>query len=185
MIDLKFLRENAEKVTAGAASKNITIDVSKILELDEKFRNLNVEVQNLRAERNKAAQERNIDRGREIKQQLDGLETELTNLETQLNDLTSQIPALPKDDVKVGKNDTENDVIKTIGEINQFSFKPLDHVELGTKLDIIDIERAAKVSGARYYYLKNEGALLEFALIRFALEKLTKKDLLQLSHQQW
>lgn len=175
MIDLKFLRENAEKVTAGAASKNITIDVSKILELDEKFRNLNVEVQNLRAERNKAAQERNIDRGREIKQQLDGLETELTNLETQLNDLTSQIPALPKDDVKVGKNDTENDVIKTVGDVTQFSFKPLDHVELGTKLDIIDIERAAKVSGARYYYLKNEGALLEFALIRFALDKLTEK----------
>ncbi len=175
MIDLKFLRENSEKVATGSASKNITIDVSKILELDERYRSLSTEVQNLRAERNNVAKERNIERGREIKQQLDGLESELASFETQLNDLTSQIPAIPKDDVKVGVNDTENDVIKTVGEIPQFSFKPLDHVELGTRLDIIDIERAAKVSGARYYYLKNQGAQLEFALIRFAMEKLTEK----------
>lgn len=175
MIDLKFLRENPEKVSKGASSKNIQIDVSKILEFDEKFRNLNIEVQGLRAERNIAAKERNIEKGKEIKGKLDGLETELSSLETQLSELTSQIPALPKEDVKVGKNDTENDVINTVGEIPQFGFKPLDHVELGVKLDIIDIERAAKVSGSRYYYLKNEGALLEFALTQFAMKKLMEK----------
>lgn len=175
MIDLKFLRENSEKVQQGAAAKNIEIDVNNILELDEKFRNLNIQVQNLRAERNSAAKERNIERGKEIKQQLDGLETELTNLETQLDELTSQIPALPKEDVKVGKNDSENDVIKSVGEIPNFGYTPKDHVELGESLNIIEIERAAKVSGARFYYLKNEGAILEFALVRFALDKLTHK----------
>jgi len=175
MVDLKYIRENSDKVQQGAASKNITIDVSNILKVDEKYRTLSVEVQNLRAERNNAAKERNIERGREIKQQLDGLEPELSSFETQLNELTSQIPAIPRDDVKVGKNDTENDVIKTVGEVPSFGFKPKDHLELGESLDIIDVARASKVSGARFAYLKNEGAILEFALVRFAMDKLMDK----------
>ncbi|MDO8269903.1 MAG: serine--tRNA ligase [Candidatus Levybacteria bacterium] len=175
MVDIKFIRENPEKIRLGAVSKNVEIDVSKILELDEKFRDLNIEVQNLRAERNQAAKDRNIERGREIKAKLDGLETELSSLEIELNELILQIPAIPKDDVKVGKNDSENDVIKTVGEIPQFSFKPKDHLELGELLDIIDVERATKVSGARFAYLKNEGALLEIALVRFAMDKLVQK----------
>lgn len=175
MIDLKFLRENPEKVRTGASSKNIDIDVSKILEVDEKFRSLSTEVQILQAERNVAAKERNIEQGKEIKIKLDGLETDLASLGNELNELISKIPAIPKDDIKVGKNDSENDVIKTVGEIPQFDFKPKDHIELGESLGIIDIERAAKVSGARFYYLKNEGALMEFALIRYAMDKLIEK----------
>lgn len=175
MIDLKLIRENPEKVKQGAVSKNIDIDIDKLLQIDEQVRTLGIEVQNLRAERNNAAKERNIDRGREIKAKLDELEPQLSDLENQLNDLLLQIPAIPKDDVKIGKNDTENDVIKTVGEIPQFSFTPKDHLELGEKLDIIDIERAAKVSGARYYYLKNEGVLLELALVQYAMQKLMKK----------
>lgn len=175
MVDLKFLRENPEKVKKGALSKNIDIDVEKILQLDTKLREVSTEVQKLQAERNAVARERNIERGREIKTQLDGLESEQSGLSSQLEELTSQIPALPKDDVKVGRNDTENDVIKTVGEIRQFSFKIRDHLELGEILDIIDVTRAAKVSGARYYYLKNEGALLELALVRYAIDKLMPK----------
>lgn len=175
MFDIKFLRENPDRIKEGASSKNVEIDVSKILELDEKFRNLNIEVQNLRAERNDAAKNRDIEKGREIKGQLDGLENELHETEKSLDQLLLQIPALPKDDVKKGKNDTENDVIRTEGQITQFPFKPKDHVELGESLKIIDIERAAKVSGARFYYLKNEGALLEFALLQYAMDKLRIK----------
>ena len=175
MIDLKFLRENPEKVTEGAKSKNIEIDISKILEVDTKFRELSIEVQNLRAERNVAAKNRDIEKGKDVKTQLDGLETEFSSLENQLNELTSRIPALPKEDVKKGQNDTENEVIKTVGEIPKFAFTPKDHLDLGESLDIIDVERAAKVSGTRFNYLKNEGALLEFALIHFALDKLLGK----------
>lgn len=175
MIDLKNLRENSQKVQDGASSKNIDIDVVKILELDDQYRSLSTEVQNLRAERNSAAKERNIEKGKEIKARLEGLESQLTDVEQELNSLLTKIPALPKDDVKVGKNDTENDVIKTVGNIPKFSFAPKDHVELGERLGIIDIERAVKVSGARFYYLKNEGALLELALLRYALDKLTAK----------
>lgn len=175
MLDLKFIRENPEKVQEGARSKGVEVDVSQIIKLEEKQRNLLTEVQNLRAERNLAAKERNIEKGKEIKVKLDGQEAELYGLENQLNELLLKIPAIPKDDVKTGKNDTENEVIKTVGEIKKFNFIPKDHVELGKNLDIIDIERAAKVSGARFSYLKNEGALLEFALVQFAFEVLVKE----------
>jgi len=175
MIDLKFIRDNPEKVSDGARSKNIQIDVSKILELDDNYRKLSIEVQNLRAERNVAAKNRDIEKGKEIKRKLDGLEAELSSLENKLNEETFQIPNLPKDDVKKGQNDRENEVIKTVGEIPKFTFTPKDHLELGERLDIIDVERAAKVSGTRFAYLKNEGALLEFALIRFAMDKLVEK----------
>lgn len=175
MIDLKFLRENPDKVVEGAQSKNVEIDISKILELDDKLRTLNIEVQNLRAERNEAAKNRDIEKGKEIKNKLDGLEKRLNEAEKSLNELLLQIPALPRDDVKKGVNDKENDVIKTVGQIKEFAFKPKDHVELGEALGIIDIERAAKVSGARFYYLKNEGAILEFALLQYAMDKLRIK----------
>jgi seryl-tRNA synthetase len=175
MIDLKFLRENSAKVKQGAASKNIDIDTDSILAIDNKLKDINIEVQKLRAERNVAAKNRDIERGREIKAKLDELEPQLSSLETELNTLLIQIPAIPKDDVKKGVNDTENDVIKTVGEVPQFSFKAKDHLELGETLDIIDVTRAAKVSGARFGYLKNEGAMLELAILRFAVDKLTEK----------
>lgn len=172
MIDIRYIRENPQKIVEGASSKNIQIDVSKILEIDEQQKALSIEVQNLRAERNAVSKERNIERGREIKQKLDELEPKLTDLELQLQEMLLQIPALPKDDVKRGLNDTENDVVKTIGDIPQFGFKAKDHLEIGELLDIIDVTRAAKVSGARFAYLKNEGAVLEFAIVQFAMDTL-------------
>ncbi len=175
MVDIRFIRENSQKIVDGANSKNISIDVNKILEIDEQLKALSIEVQNLRAERNVVSKERNIERGREIKVELDGLEPRLDDLEIQLKELLLTIPAMPKDDVKIGKNDTENDVISTVGQIPNFNFKPLDHVELGEKLGIIDIDRAAKVSGARFAYLKNEGAVLEFAIVQFAMDTLRSK----------
>lgn len=175
MIDLKFIRENKDAVRDGARAKNVDIDVDKILELDEKFRQLSVEVQNLRAERNIASQNRDIEKGREIKEKLEALEIEFKNVEQELNNLVSQIPNLPKSDVKVGKNEDENEVINDAIANPSFDFTPRDHVELGELLDIIDIERATKVSGARFYYLKNEGAMLELALVRYVLDKLKDK----------
>lgn len=175
MVDINFIRENSELVKLRAKSKNIDIDVEKIVSIDERFRTLSTEVQNLRAERNKAAQFRDIEKGREIKGRLDLLEIELEPLEEELNELTSKIPNLPKDDVKVGIDDADNEVLNSPGIIEPFDFKPRDHIELGKLLDVIDVERATKVSGARFAYLKNEGALLEFALVRFAMDRLISK----------
>ncbi|HVT01296.1 MAG TPA: serine--tRNA ligase [Patescibacteria group bacterium] len=172
MLDLKFIRENPEKVAEGAASKNIEVPVEEILRLDEEVRALSRQLQELYTERNRAAKERDIEGGKEIKAEVGSLEARLKELEEKLKNYLYAIPNMPAADVKVGKNEEENEVVKTVGDIPNFDFKPRDHVELGQILDIIDIDRAAKVAGSRFTYLKNEGVLLEFALIQFALNTL-------------
>lgn len=175
MIDLKLIRENPEKVQTGAKNKGVEIDVQKIIELDKEYRELSSQIQELYAERNSAAKERDIDHGKELKGEIDSKEGRLKELKENLETLLLSIPALPKDDVKFGKDESENEVVRKNGEPKNLNFKPKDHLELGELLNIIDVERAAKVSGARFAYLKNEGALLEFALIRFAMETLIKE----------
>ncbi len=175
MIDLNYLRENPDKVREGALSKGVQVDTTTILELDTHFRQLTTEVQSLQAQRNVAAKERDVEKGKEIKAKLDGLEDELAQVQDSLQELLLQIPAIPKKDVKIGKNESENEVVRTEGKIPEFAFKAKDHLELGQLLDIIDVDRAAKVSGARFAYLKNEGAMLEFALIQYAFHKLIEK----------
>ncbi len=175
MVDLKFLRENPEKVAEGARSKGVEVDVQKIIGLDREYRELSSKIQELYAQRNSAAKERNIDRGKELKGEIDSEESKLKELKESLDTLLLSIPAIPKDDVKVGKDESGNEVVRKNGEPSDFAFKPKDHLELGELLEIVDIERAAKVSGARFAYLKNEGVLLEIALVRFVLETLTKE----------
>lgn len=175
MLDLKIIRENPEAIQKAAAAKGVTIDTQKILDTDRKYRELSQVVQNLRAERNIVAKEKNIERGKAIKQELSGKEDELKSLEEALNNLLLSVPNPSKPDVKIGKDDTENDVVRKFKEPTKFDFTPKDHLELGELLDIIDMERAAKVSGARFYYLKNEGVLLELALLRFVLDTLMKE----------
>ncbi|HVZ67193.1 MAG TPA: serine--tRNA ligase [Patescibacteria group bacterium] len=172
MLDLKFIRENPERVAEGAASKNIEVPVEEILRLDEEVRELGRQLQELYTQRNRAAKERDIEGGRELKAEVGSLEARLKELEEKLKSYLYAIPNMPSSDVKVGHDESENEVVKTVGNIPQFDFKPRDHVELGQILDIIDIDRAAKVSGARFTYLKNEGVLLEFALVQFALNTL-------------
>lgn len=175
MIDIKEFRDNPQKFEEAARAKGVTIDAAAIIELDEKYRSLLTEVENLRAERNQVAKDRNIERGRELKEILGKKEEELGALERELQTSLTSIPNPAKEDVKVGRDDTENEVTKTVGDIPTFSFKPRDHIELGEMLDIIDIDRATKVSGARFYYLKNEGVALEFALVRYAMDTLGKE----------
>jgi seryl-tRNA synthetase len=182
MLDIKFIRENPEKVQKAAKAKKVDVDIQHILEIDDKFRNLSVQVQTLREERNansgsikgKPTPEQ-IKNGQEIKAKIEKLEPALNAVEEELKEWLLKIPNLAKDDVKFGENDTQNDVIKTVGEPTKFSFKPKDHLELGEKLDIIDVGRASKISGARFYFLKNDGALLEFALRELAFEMLLKE----------
>ncbi len=172
MLDIKYIQENPDLVQDAAKNKGVTVNIGEVLDTDKEYRELSTQVQNLRAERNTAAKARDIEKGREIKSQLDTLEPRLKELEEKLHDLLWSIPNPAKDDVKIGKDDSENEVVRTYKEPTQFSFKPRDHIELGQMLDIIDIERATKVSGSRFYYLKNEGVMLEQALLRFALDTL-------------
>ena len=175
MIDIKFLRENPDTVQQAVKNKGIEVDVSYVLEIDQRRRELVNAVQILREERNTAAKEKNIEKGREIKKKLEKEDHAFSAVEEELQNWLYKIPNLPREDVKIGKDESENEVIKKYKNPTQFSFKPKDHLELGEILDIIDVKTAAKVSGARFDYLKNDGVLLEYALLQLALSVLLKE----------
>lgn len=179
MLDIQFIRENPEKVKKGVAAKQFDPKlVDTVLELDESRRKLLGEVEALRAEKNKAAKAKDIEKGKQIKGQLQQKEPELKKVEEDFFDTLYQIPNLPAEDVKEGKDESENEVIRRWGEpgsLFKSKFKIKDHLEIGEALDIIDVKRAAKVSGARFAYLKGDAVLLEFALINFGIETLAKE----------
>lgn len=174
MIDIKHIRENPEKVKKGVEAKQLDSKlVDKVLELDEKRRSLLSEIEILRAEKNKAAKEQDREKGGEIKAKLQKIEPELKKTEKSFKEVAYQIPNPPADDVKVGKDESGNEVVRKWGEKKESSTK--DYLELSENLDIIDIKRAAKVSGSRFGYLKGDAALLELALVQFAMEFLVKE----------
>lgn len=175
MLDIKFIRENPNLVKKAAENKDFEVDIDHVLEIDKKHRELLLIVQELREERNKIAHEKNIEKGKKLKEKLEKEEKALRAVEEELEEWLYKIPNIPKNDVKVGKDESENKVVKKHKEPTKFSFTPRDHLDLGEALDIIDIKRAAKVSGTRFGYLKGDGALLEFALIQFALEILIRE----------
>ena len=174
MLDIKFIRQNPEKVKEGIAKKQAKVDINLLLELDEKKRGYLQKVENLRAEQNKLGRE-DIAKAQEIKAEIKKLEPELENIEKEFNSLMLQIPNLPEDDVPVGKDDRENVVLREVGKKPRFGFQPKDYLFLAEKLDLIDVKRAAKVAGTRFGYLKKEAVLLEFALVHFAFETLLKE----------
>ena len=185
MLDLNFILENPEFIKKAAASKGVTVDVDLIVKTALEMKPLFAKVQRLREQRNVFAKEvslaRNgqreplIEKGKLLKTELDLLEKKLKTLHDEIHSLLTSLPNPPKSDVKVGKDDSENEVIRTYKKPTEFSFTPLDHLQIGQSLDIIDMERAAKVSGARFAYLKGDGVLLEWALVRFAIDILIEE----------
>ncbi|OGM08739.1 serine--tRNA ligase [Candidatus Woesebacteria bacterium RBG_16_36_11] len=176
MLDINFIKENPEKVKAGLKKrlfKDLNL-VDKAISLFEEKKALQVEVENLRGQKNKAADAKDIEEGKKIKSELTSKESKLSEVDNKLNVILSGIPNLPDEDVPEGPEENKKH-IKKVGNPKKFDFKPKDHLDLGTSLGIIDVERAAKISGSRFTYLKGDGALLEFALINFALEKLIKE----------
>lgn len=175
MLSLDYVRQNKKKVIEGAKNKGYSVNIEKLLALDEKRLKLFQEVQQLREQRNKAAKDKDTTVGRKVKEDLKKKEDELKKIDQELQPLLYSIPNIPADDVPIGKDESENKVIRTHGEPRKFDFTPKDHLELGEALDLIDMRRATKVSGARFTYLKNEGVLLEFALVQLALTTLMKE----------
>ena len=179
MLDINLIRENPQKVKEASLAKGVTVDTETILKLDGEFQNLQREIQTIREERNAFAKSitgkptsEQVEKGKKIKEQLETKEKAFFEIESQLKELLLQIPNPAKPDVKVGKDDSENEVIKTVGEPKKFSFKPKDHLELGESLGIIDVKKAALVSGARFDYFLGDGALLENALRQYAFDTL-------------
>lgn len=182
MLDINLIREKPKEIQKAALVKGVTVDIELVLKLDEQVQSLQRVTQQIREERNTLAKSikskptpEQVEKGKKIKEELEKKEESLRIASTELETILLGIPNPSKPDVKVGKDESENEVIKTVGEPKKFDFKPKDHLELGELLDIIDVKQAAVVSGTRFYYLKNEGALLEFALKQFAFETLLKE----------
>ncbi len=187
MLDIKFIKENRELIQTTLDNKNVAVDLDKLFLLDDDLKNLDREVMDLNAQRNELAQKSKstkptpeiIELGKKLKEKLSSLETELTQKRLEFTQLLYKVPNIYSDDTPVGKDDTENVVLRTWGDVPDFSFDPKDHIELGQILDIIDIETSATIAGSRFNYLKNEAVLLEFALVQLVMTTLLNKTILQ------
>ncbi len=183
MLDLKLIRDNPEFVKAGIRKKHGAASVvDRVLDIDRRRRELVQEVDGLRADQNRAsaeiaklasaARERRVVEMRELSTRLKALEPELKALDDELDRALRTLPNLPHESVPPGKDEAENVPLRYWGQRPQFDFEPHDHVELGTRLGILDMERGAKVAGSRFYYLRGPGVLLEQALMRFGQDVL-------------
>jgi seryl-tRNA synthetase len=184
VLDLKLIRDDPQMVRESLARRGpgVADDVDRLLELDAARRSLVTEVDGLRAEQKRrgkevarAAPERRAEALaglKDLSDRIDGTEERLRRVEGELNDLLARVPNLPDPSVPIGGEDDAVELYR-VGTVPELGFPPRDHLELGELLGAIDVARAAKVSGARFGYLTGPGALLEFALVRFAIDRLT------------
>lgn len=189
MLDIRFIRENANAVQENARRKNYDVSISELLSLDDQRRDLSAQADVLRERRNANAAKMKgvlgkpdqsiIDEGKVIKTELADLETRLSELTDATLALQKKVPNMALADVPVGASEDENVVAKTVGEPTQFNFTPRNHWELAEARGLIDKERAAKVAGSRFAYIKGELVKLQFAIIQYVINILSDEVTLQ------
>lgn len=183
MLDLNFVCDNVELVSENCANRGVSADLSSIVALRQKRSELITSGDQFRNEqktssalipktKDAAVREALIAKGKELREKISAADAALAEVEAQVHEALLQIPNMTHPDAPVGKLESESKVIRTWGEIPKFDFKPLDHVELAAKHDLIDLEGGARVAGHGFYFLKNEAVLLEMALVQYALHKL-------------
>ncbi len=182
MLDIRLIRQDPERVRQGVAKKGETAPIDELLALDEQRRSILTEVEQLKAQRNQVSEEvarlkrekqdaqHLIEEMRGVSQRIKELDDQIRDVESKLQSLLLRIPNLPHESVHVGTSEEDNLEIRRWQEPREFAFEPKAHWDLGVDLDIIDFERAAKVTGARFYFLKGLGARLERALMNFMLD---------------
>lgn len=185
MLDIKFIQDNLNAVSKNIANRNMQADPHKTVALYEQRNSLIKQIDDLRARRNDNAHKMKaplspeqrqalIEEGKSIKEQIPQLEATLEESEKLYKFELARIPNMAHPQAPVGKLDTDNIEVAKWGTPRKFDFKALDHVQLGEKLDIIDFEAGTKVSGTKFYFLKNEGVFLELGLVRYAMDILVK-----------
>ncbi|MFA6194402.1 MAG: serine--tRNA ligase [Patescibacteria group bacterium] len=179
MLDIKIIRENPELIKKNSKNRLSVVDIDILLALDTEVRTLISQSETARARRNQASKTKPtpeiIAEMKNLGESLKKWETELIEQEAKLKEMLMSVPNLTHPDVRVSDNEDDNPVLKIYGQPTKFKFSPKDHVELAESLDLIDFDRATKVSGAKFYYLKNELALMEYALIQYSLGILVKR----------
>lgn len=187
MLDIKFIREDPQKVKEGIRAKGVDDKIiDEILQLDTQKRELLQNIEKIRAKKNSleeklislssSEKEEILKVLKEAKELLTVQEGELEKIDKELFKKMTLVPNLPLDYTPLGADESQNIVIKEKGQKPIFSFTPKDYLTLGEQLDIIDVNRASKISGSRFGFLKREGALLEIALVKFVFDRLSKKN---------
>lgn len=187
MLDIRFIRENAEAVQKNAEQKGYKVEVAKLLELDEERKTLQQQVDELREKRNANAakmkggkpEQSVIDEGKQIKIALAEREGYLSATDEQYTDILKKVPNMAHPDVPVGASEDENVEVKVVGEIPQFDFEPKNHFEIAEAKAWLDKERAAKVAGARFAYVMGDMVMLQQAIIQFVMTTLTSEEKLK------
>ncbi len=187
MLDIRYIREHAARVQEASEQKGYHPDITHLLQLDEERRELLGKVEELRKERNDVSSqakqqkpnEQQITRGRALKTEIAELEDRLRVVDDEFIVLLKQVPNMPLDYVPVGTSEDGNVVAKTVGEQPRFDFDPKNHWEIALARDWIDKERAAKVAGARFAYVKGDLVRLHFALMSYGMDVLTDEAVLQ------
>ena len=188
MLDLKFIRENADAVAENCRNRGVEADVGLVVELSDRRSALIQEVNDLKQRQNTLAKsvkqatgeekrQRLIEESKALKQEVPAKETELAEVEERLRDEQMKIPNMTHPDSPIGADDTENVEIRRSGEpkgATDFGFEPKDHVELGESLGLIDFDAGARVAGSKFYFLRGDAVLLELGLIRYALDVLAR-----------
>ena len=185
MIDIKLIRSDPDKYAQAAKNKNMPADITALLQADSELLGLNQQLQDARTEQNLAGKQiaeligqdkvDAIMAVKSLKTTIAELEEKIEQFEPKFNDLMLLVAQPAADDVPLGKDDTENIELRTVGEIPSFDFKLKDHVELGEALDIIDIPRGVKLAGSRNFILKGSGAMIHQAVLRLAIDQMLAK----------
>ena len=176
MLDIKFIRENPDKVKKNCENRHIKVDINKLLKIDKEKREKQKQLEEIYAKKNKATKEiQKLENEKKKKKII----SEMKKIDKKINEefkvLMYQIPNICFDDVPVGDSDEDNVVIREMGKKPKFKFQVKDYLEIAEKLDLIDTKRASKVSGTRFSYLKGEAVLIEFALINLIFDILIKQ----------
>ncbi|MEK7602159.1 MAG: serine--tRNA ligase [Patescibacteria group bacterium] len=190
MLDIHFIRENADLVKAGAEKKRIPVDIDRLLSLDDSRKTLRGELDDRRAEQNRASgnianahgeeKEKLLEAMRHVKQGMADTEEKYKEVMKEWQELMLTVPNIPDMSVPEGESDADNTEVKVWGEKPTFDFTPMNHVDLMTKLGMADFERGAKVAGFRGYFLKGDGVLLTNAVWQLALKHWTNKGMVPL-----
>lgn len=175
MLDIKFIRENLDRVKDAVIKKRKTVDIDYIITLDDKRKSLQFQIDEAKSAQKKAGESRDIELAKSLKDQISALSKDYDDVMIEYNALMLQVPQVIHESMPVGKDDSENVEVKKVWDAPHFDFEPRDHVQLMQMHDMLDIERGVKLSGARSYFLKNDGALLEQAVLQYAYQSMVKK----------
>jgi seryl-tRNA synthetase len=187
MLDIQFIRQNADRVRAAIKNKGLTLDLDELLVADRERRELTTELEHRRARKNELAsgipkaskdeRPKLVEEARQVRAEIEQLEPKLGDIQKRYQDLMLRVPSLPRPEVPIGKGEADNVEVRRVGEPRKFDFAPKDHLELMTALGMVDFDGPRRFAGQRSYALVGDGALLEMAVLRLAVDTLVERGM--------